>query len=216
MKLNLIVLAVIVGATCGSPVKSFREDLDDILALLPVEKMRQIAQDYYHTDPEIQEIVAYLKGNEAKKIFAEITEMKEVKEFIDFLGSQGLDTERFTSLDNLLRLPSYSPDPEKASMPRSGGLKGLLADIKACLPQAEIRNALVRKLTNSPSFAAIYKKIQDFDFIKLEEYANQSKEIANLVERIKSYGIDVEKVVKQLAALFGWHKSSDDDFDIDE
>ncbi|XP_055690496.1 protein G12-like [Lutzomyia longipalpis] len=216
MRFHVVVLAVLVGAAWGNPVGNFRKDIDEILSLLPIEKMRQIAEDYYHTDGEIQEIVTYLKGDEAKKIYSEIMSMKEVREFVEFLGSQGLKTERFASLEELLRLPKEAPDATKASMPRTGGLLGLISDIKDCLPQKELRRVLVRKLTNSPGFAAVYKRIQDFDFVHLEEYANQSKEIAAFVKRMNGYGIDVDKLVKQFAALVGWHKDSDDDFDVVE
>ncbi|XP_059615415.1 uncharacterized protein LOC132260981 [Phlebotomus argentipes] len=216
MKLHAIVFAVLAGVAFGTPVGSFKKDLDEIIGLLPVEKIKQIAEDYYHTDPEIQEIVGYLKSDAAKKIFAEITAMKDVKEFVEFLGSQGLNTEKFSSLEALLRLPNYPPNPAKASVARTGGLRGLIADVKACLPQKELRSALVRKLTNSPGFSVVYKKIQEFDFIHLEEYAKESEEIAALVKKIESYGIDVERIVRQLSAIFGWQKTSDDDFDIDE
>uniref|UniRef100_A0A1L8DQZ8 Putative microvillar protein with insect allergen related repeat n=1 Tax=Nyssomyia neivai TaxID=330878 RepID=A0A1L8DQZ8_9DIPT len=214
MKFHIVVLAVLVGAAWGNPIGTFRQDIDEILSLLPIEKMRQIAEDYYHTDAEIQEIVTYLKGDEVKKIYAEIMAMPEVKGFVAFLGSLGLNTEKFESLDKLLRLPAYAPDATKATMPRKGGLMGLISDIRDCLPQTKLRNTLVNKLMSSEGFAAVYKKIQDFEFIHLEEYANESQEIAALAKRLNGYGINVDKLVKQFAALVGWHKDAEDDFDV--
>ncbi|GAB0091786.1 hypothetical protein DMENIID0001_066670 [Sergentomyia squamirostris] len=215
MKFQIVVLVAFVGVVCGNPVSNFKKDIDEIVAVLPLEEMKNIAEDYYNTDSEIQDIVAYLKGDEAKKIYAEIVALKDVQEFIGFLGEQGLNTERFSSLETLLRLPTYEPDASKAKVLRTGGLKGLIADIKACLPQNDLQRILMRKLTKSPGFASVYKKIQEFNFLPLEEYANQSKEVAALVKRLESYGINVDKVVKQLTALFGWSKSASDSDDFD-
>jgi hypothetical protein len=62
------------------PTRSLQDDLDDFLALVPLDKVLTIALDYLANDSEVQELVIYLQSDEFHKIVLTVEDLKEFKD----------------------------------------------------------------------------------------------------------------------------------------
>jgi len=60
--------------------RSLQDDLNDFLALVPLDKVLTIALDYLANDSEVQELVIYLQSEEFHKIVLTVEDLKEFKD----------------------------------------------------------------------------------------------------------------------------------------
>jgi len=59
--------------------------LNDFLALIPLDKVLEIALDYLANDPEVQEAVIYLQSEEFHKILTTVEALPEFKNVSTFI-----------------------------------------------------------------------------------------------------------------------------------
>lgn len=62
------------------PTRNLQDDLNDFLALVPVDQVLTIALDYLANDSEVQEFVVYLQSEEFHKIILAVEELQEFKD----------------------------------------------------------------------------------------------------------------------------------------
>jgi hypothetical protein len=61
------------------PTRNLGDDLNDFLALVPVDKLLEIALDYLSNDEQVQNAVVYLQGEEFHTIVLTIEGLQETK-----------------------------------------------------------------------------------------------------------------------------------------
>ena len=60
----------------GSP----QDDVNEFIALVPTDKVLEIALDYLYNDQEVQEYIAYMQSEEFPKIHKIVEYLKEYKD----------------------------------------------------------------------------------------------------------------------------------------
>jgi hypothetical protein len=60
--------------------RNLQDDLDEFLALVPVDQILGIALDYLANDAEVQEAVIYLQSEEFHKIVLTVEGLQETKD----------------------------------------------------------------------------------------------------------------------------------------
>jgi hypothetical protein len=65
---------------CDTGTRNLQDDLNDFLALVPLDQVLAIALDYLANDPEVQEFVVYLQSEEFHKIVSTVEDLKEFKD----------------------------------------------------------------------------------------------------------------------------------------
>lgn len=219
MKLILVVLAF-VGLSCASTY-NLRQDIDDFLALIPKDKIREIYVKY-QGDPDIQKVVAYLKSKDFAAVAHIVAGVDEVKDLVNYLESKDIHVVALLNkLADLLGLPHWPGSFMAQPYPRQNrSWRDFIDEIKAALPMEDLINLAVDKLANSPDFQELFEKISSVDYQKLHDNALKHPEIVDMITRLEAMGVDVGKIWEAIKSIFGWEyrrstrslKSDLDDF----
>ncbi|XP_044014435.1 uncharacterized protein LOC122856717 [Aphidius gifuensis] len=214
MKFSLAVLLVF-GLTAvinSTPIKknlsslqinlSLHDDLQDFLALIDTEKVTEIFYEYVEHDDEVQSAIEFIGSNEFKQLIQTIEGMDDVVKFYAYLQESGLDVYKvLNKFHDMIDLPPYKP---KAKMIKiTGGVNGLIQDIKSVLPVEKIKALYYEKLETSEDFKKLVERLQSG---KLQEIVNtmlENEVVINILNRVKEAGINVEAVADVLATMFG-------------
>ncbi|EDS38790.1 G12 [Culex quinquefasciatus] len=205
---TIFVVATLVAFAAASSIpetpRGLNEDLQDFLALVPVDKFVALALDYYQNDKEVQHAFEYLQGEEFSTIWDQLFALKEIKELLKYLHDAGLDVYNWLNVvADVFGLNHVKPVRAVRSI-KTGGLSGFLDEALALLPKEEIKALFEDKLKTSPEFKALYEKLRHADFQKLVDFYNNSKEVQSLFAKLREHGIDVDKFVELVAGFFGW------------
>jgi len=65
--------------------RTLQDDLNDFVALIPVDKVLEIALDYLANDQEVQEFVTYLQSDEFHVIINTIEGLQEFRDVSTFI-----------------------------------------------------------------------------------------------------------------------------------
>lgn len=193
----IIVLVALIGVSVTAT--TLEDDFKDFVALIPEKQIRDIATKYLATDPEFQAAVAYLQGEEFKALVNEIREKEAVKEFKQYLIEAGIDVDAVLEyLHNLIT----GAQPKIEAEPRS--LKGFLEEVKKTLPVGKFIKLFMDKMKNSPAFKEFFAKVSSEETHQLVEEVRVLPEVQRLTAKLTEMGIEVEKYMKLIYAIFGW------------
>lgn len=184
--------------------RSLRDDMDELLALIPKEKIVQIYMKY-REDPDIKKVVAYLKSSDFAAVAHIVAGVPEVQEMVTYLEGKGLKVvETLNKIADLLGLPHW-PGSLVHSWPRQARTwRQFIDEVLAVLPMKDIEALLVDKLMNSADFQELYQKISDLDYNKLHDNALKHPEIVDMLKRLNAMGVDTKKIWQAIKDLFGW------------
>ncbi|PSN48368.1 hypothetical protein C0J52_16187 [Blattella germanica] len=211
MKLPIIFLAVL-GLTFGKSIpthstKNLQDDLNDFLALVPVDDILAIALDYLANDAQVQELMVYVQSEEFHTIILTVEALPEFDNFVNFLNDLGLDvTGYINTIHNVIGLPPF-PTSRK-HMRRGVGVDGLIDDVIAILPVDDLKALFEEKLVSSPDFKAFYDAIGSPEFQSIIQTLNAMPEYQALLDKLRDYGVDVDHYIELIRALFGLTKKS--------
>jgi hypothetical protein len=65
--------------------RRLQDDLKEFMALVPTDKILEIALDYLANDQEVHEFVVYIQSEEFPKIHTIVEHLKEYKDVSDFM-----------------------------------------------------------------------------------------------------------------------------------
>ncbi|XP_068082098.1 uncharacterized protein [Anabrus simplex] len=207
MKVCILLLAA-VGVACGAVIhrgnqkRNLHDDLEDFLALIPVDQIKAIALDYLANDAEVQQAVAYLRSDDFKNIVAIVDNEPETKQVLNFLVDHGLDAYAFLNrIHDLLGIPHVNPVRSR----HTRSIRNLIDDIKALLPIEQIRALYHEKLETSPDFKNLYDTLSSDEFHNFILRLKALPEVQELVQKLRDHGIDVDKIVDFFKSIFGWN-----------
>lgn len=198
MKFLLVALAVI-GLTAAVPTKSLKDDLDEFLALIPVDKIRVIARKYVDTDAEVQHALGYLQSSEWQALVQEVASKQAVKDLKSYLTSAGINIDAIIKAIHDF-IQNVHPNPKGSAR----GLRQFLDEIKATIPVGDLLVLLNDKLSNSDDFIAFFEKISSEDTHKLVEEVRALTEVQRLAEKLKTLGLDPTRVLELIYGFLGW------------
>ncbi|KAJ4440685.1 hypothetical protein ANN_08833 [Periplaneta americana] len=205
MKLPIVILAVL-GVTFGKslPTRNLQDDLNDFLALVPVDEITAIVMDYLANDAEVQEAVAYLQGEEFHKIVLTVEGLQEFGNFVKFLEDHGLDAVGYINqLHSVLGWDPYVPPSQRKHARRGVGVDGLIDDIIAILPIDDLKALFQEKLETSPDFKAFYDAVRSPEFPSIVQTLNAMPEYQDLLQKLRDKGVDIDHYIELIRALFG-------------
>ncbi|GFG28203.1 hypothetical protein Cfor_06522, partial [Coptotermes formosanus] len=163
--------------------RSLQDDLNDFLALVPTDRVLEIALDYLSNDKEVQEFVIYIQSEEFLKIHRTVEDLKEYKDFVRFINELGVDVYAIINkIHEILGLPPFEP---KKDIRRGVGINGLIDDVIAVLPLEDLRALFDRKLETSEDFRALVKAIQSPEFANIVETLRALPEYQRLLQSLR-------------------------------
>uniref|UniRef100_A0A6V7I5S7 Protein G12 n=1 Tax=Bracon brevicornis TaxID=1563983 RepID=A0A6V7I5S7_9HYME len=205
MKYSLVFLLVLglTGSLNSSPIhtRSLEDDLDDFLELLPIEDILPVVQEYLENDEEVKHAVEYVKSENFKKLLQEVESIEDVVEFFKYLDESGLRVfELIDKLHEAIGLPPLRP-VKRATI--TGGMAGLVGDIKGILPLEEIKALYYEKLETSKDFKNLVDRLSSPKLQALVDKLAANKEVQHIVETLKEHGVHVQAFFDLVAKIFG-------------
>ncbi|KFB45603.1 AGAP006187-PA-like protein [Anopheles sinensis] len=203
MKIAVIVIACLVATAASAPAsRSLQDDLDDFVALLPLDDLLNLALRYLLTDKEVQDALLYLQGDEFATVWDQFFALTEVRDLLNYLEDAGVPA--YESLNVVAEFLGLTPLNPSVKRLRTGGLNGLLDEALALLPHEELEALFEEKMQTSPEFKALFEKLQSFEYKQLVDLFENSAEVQALVQKLRDHGIDVDRIVELVKAFFGW------------
>ncbi|XP_047109029.1 uncharacterized protein LOC124777612 [Schistocerca piceifrons] len=186
--------------------RNLQDDLNDFLALIPVDEIVAIVLDHLANDPEVQAAVQYILSDDFKSIVLAIDALPEYIDFLNYLQESGLDVYKYVNaLHDFLGLPQLTP-PSKLRHTRS--IRSMVDEILAILPLDELRALFDEKLETSPDFKELYDRIRSPEFQSIVETLNSLPEYQELLQKLRDAGIDVDAFIDLIRGLFGLKKAN--------
>lgn len=180
--------------------KFLQDDFKDFLALIPVDKLQEIACSY-KDDAEVQLAVQYLRSEEFAGLTAAVREKEAWNEFKNYLNNAGIDVEAVIGFIHNLIVNGVC----SSSASTRGGLKDLLNDLKNALPIDAIKALFREKLENSADFQEFFAVVSSDKSRNLMEEVIALEEFQRVAAKLKELGFDLQKVKDFIYGLLGWN-----------
>ncbi|XP_049786484.1 uncharacterized protein LOC126188871 isoform X4 [Schistocerca cancellata] len=220
-----LLFAVVIGIACGAAVpkapkhetvqrfpaqrssRNLQDDLNDFLALIPVDEIVNIVLNYVANDAEVQAALQYLMSDEFESIVVYVDQQPELYDLLNFLEDSGLDPYGFLNMiHDFLGIPQISK-PASRMRRSSRSLKSMLDEILAILPVDELKALYNEKLETSPDFAELINRLSSDEFHQLVLRVLELDAVQDLIQMLRDAGIDVDAIMDFIRNLFGWADS---------
>nr|CAD7418004.1 unnamed protein product [Timema cristinae] len=192
-----------------STVKSTRtlsDDFQDFIDMIPIDQIEAIALDYISNDAEVQALLEYLQSDDFRAIVEEVNASEEAIEFYDYLYKSGIDIYNFlNTINDFFGLPHV--EPKTRSLPSKRTVREFLDAVLAVLPIDDLIALFKEKQQSSPDFAAFVVRISSPEFHAFVDRMYNSTEVQAMIDKLESYGVDVDKVIKIAQSLLGWEST---------
>ncbi|XP_076248173.1 protein G12-like [Calliopsis andreniformis] len=165
MKFTLAIVAILAVA---SPLYAFKipstgsgelaKELQDILDLVPLDKIIKLIKQYIAEDKEVQTVMKVLQSPEVQLYVKDVEAAPEAKKLLNYVQNAGVDIYTIVNIVNksLGLAPIVPLDLSEYKI--TGGINGLNQDIVDLLPMKQITNVIQTKMIKSKVFA---------DFVRL-------------------------------------------------
>ncbi|XP_071560668.1 uncharacterized protein [Temnothorax nylanderi] len=180
------------------------EDLQDILDLVPLEKINAVIADYMTNDEEVKEFIKELgETTVIKDLMVDFQAIPEVINLLNYLHKEGIDVydiiNRYNRALNIKELipPSLQVSPPK----RTGGLRGVFKDIKKHIDYDAYISIYVDKLQISDAFVNFIDQLKSDNFQQIVNKLSKSKAFQLFVSRLEDKSVNL-KIVKDYLYLF--------------
>ncbi|GJQ70942.1 hypothetical protein Trydic_g858 [Trypoxylus dichotomus] len=202
MKFALVVFALVAIAAAAVPPRSLEDDLQDIGAVIPLDKLRAIVRKYLDTDPEVQEVVAYLQGSEWAALVAEVAANPTWVAFKEYLAEAGLDIEAI--IQAIHDLITGAGTSAKSATAR--GIKEMVDEIREAFPTDAVLAVINEKLSSSPEFQELFEKISSETAHAFVDEIRTIPEVQRLAQELRDRGLDIDGAIDIIYGLLGWSK----------
>lgn len=198
MKLFLVLLPII-GLSAAFPARNLQQDFADILEVIPLDKIREIANKYAD-DPEVRQIVKYLKSEEFHSLIVNLSKNPSWLKFNKFMLEQGIDVKGF--VQQFFNLLEGFDVKTQRSITR--GVKDLFYEIAGVIPFDELLLKINDKMENSADFQQFWEKVTSEEARQLAQEVRQLEEVQKIGHALRDMGLDVDRVLDLIYMFLGW------------
>ncbi|KAK9679672.1 Insect allergen related repeat, nitrile-specifier detoxification [Popillia japonica] len=164
-----------------------------------------IIQRYIATDPEVQEVVAYLQGDEWAALVADVAQNPTWIEFKEYLLSEGIDLDAIIQyIHDLIGGLRSARMPTHKRTARS--LRDMVDEIIAIIPVNDLLNVLNDKLQNSADFQRLFEVLSSDEARGLVEEVLALPEAQRIAQELRDLGINVDVALEFIFGILGWAK----------
>lgn len=197
-----VVLLAIVGLAVAAPdvqPRDLHDDLVEIASLIPVDQIREIAQRYITSDPEVQEIIRYLKSEEWANLVALVANHPTWIRFKEYMLENGLDVDSW--VDHLHDIIASLPG-RRSGQTRS--VQDFVNEVISVIPLDSLLLLLDDKIQNSPEFREFWDVISGPEAYALAQELRFLPEVERLAEELRQRGLEIDRIAQLAYALLGW------------
>lgn len=200
MKFFLVLLAI-AGLASATP-KDLQGDLDQILALIPLEDIKAVVLKYVENgDEEVIRVVQYLQGEEWQALVEQVGGLQETQDLIQYLKDAGLDIDAV-----LQRIHDFINSIEVRKINKKMGrtLREMIDEIEGLISIDDILAKFNELLETSEDFQAFFETIASEETHQLVESVRQLPEVQELADKLEAMGLDIRGTLDTIYQLLGW------------
>lgn len=180
------------------------EDFQDILDLVPLEKIVGVIVNYVIHDNEVKDFLVELK-NEAviKDLLVDFQAIPEVINLLNYLHKEGINVYHTINVINrVLKIKELVPPNSQVYSPkrRTGGLHGLFKDIKQHIDYDVFISIYVDKLKTSTVFVNFINQLKSENFQQIVNKVSEIKSVQFIVSRLEARSVNL-KIVRDIMYL---------------
>ncbi|KAK2585724.1 hypothetical protein KPH14_010337 [Odynerus spinipes] len=177
------------------------KDLQDFVDLVPTNKVVSIIMEYAAEDEEFQRTLEYLQSEEFKTLVQDVEALPEIADLMNYIYDAGVDIYYLVNLLNkFVGVPALTP-PTNYKI--TGGLKGLVADLKAVIPFDKFEALYKEKLQTSKAFKEFVDRLSSPEFQNIVNTVYANPHFQNLLAKAKAAGLDLKVIKDLLYTLLG-------------
>ncbi|XP_054012822.1 uncharacterized protein LOC128894835 [Hylaeus anthracinus] len=210
MKFALAVLAVL---AVSSPLNAYTvprtgngalaDELQDFVDLLPLDQIDATLHKYLENDPELKEVLTYLHSSELLSLVADIEALPDVVSLFNYMQSAGVDEYYLVNKANaFLGLPALQPSATLMNL-KSGGVRGLIDEIHALIPEDKLWALYRQKMANAPVFAQYMAVLRSPAAQRIVDGVTSDPNFPGFLAHALKYGVDVNHAVDFIQQFFG-------------
>lgn len=140
MKFVILLPLLFCGIFCGS----LKEAADELLELLPMDKLKEFADKHLKSNGDIQKIVTYLKSSDLPQLVTQIRATPSTKELEKYLQDEGIETNEI--VESAEHYISSAEVGENGNLKLSDAVTELVTTV---LPMDKIRSFVLNHITDS-------------------------------------------------------------------
>lgn len=173
MKLLILLTFIVGGALCAS----LKEAADELLEILPVDRLKEVAENHFQNNGDVQKILAYLKTPEFQQLVAQIRSNPATRDLETFLQDEGVDTNEIVETAE-----QYVTNAEAGE---DGSLKltDAIGDVLNVLPVERIKGFVISHISD-PWFLSLVGRVR-----RVMEGLSAVPELQPLLNQVKDSGL---------------------------
>ncbi|XP_025989059.2 uncharacterized protein LOC105196138 [Solenopsis invicta] len=183
------------------------EDLQDILDLLPLEKMADVFEDYIMYDNEVQNFFEDLANNiKVDDLLGDIIKIPQVMRLLIYLQREGINIlPNINTINKLFDIKEFVPPSSQtySVKERTGGLRGFFKDMKKHIDYDVFISIYVDKLKTSKAFVNFINQLKSDNFQQIVNKVSKIEAVQYIVSRLEASSVNVKIVEDILYLLFG-------------
>ncbi|KAL2731840.1 Protein G12 [Vespula squamosa] len=177
------------------------KDLQEFVDLIPVNDVVKLLMQYVAEDVEVQNALKYMQTEEFRTLVKEVEAMPEYLNLLNYIYNAGVDVYYLVNrLHDYIHIPRLTP-PGYSEYGITGGLKGLVEDIKKILPINKIKALYHQKLQTSPAFKQLIDRLSSSEFQTIVNNVYGNPRFQYLLNKAKQAGLDVNHMKYHLTFL---------------
>lgn len=173
MKLVILLTLLFGGAFCST----LKEATNELVQLLPVDRLRDLADKHLKNNGDIQRLMSYLKTSDFQQLISQIRANPSTKELEKYLQDEGIDTNEIVE-----SAEEYINDAEVGE---GGNLKmtDAVTDLLNALPMDRIKTFVISHITD-PWFVTLVGRVR-----KVIEGLSNVPALQPLINHVKESGL---------------------------
>ncbi|KAL6261652.1 hypothetical protein P5V15_006740 [Pogonomyrmex californicus] len=183
------------------------EDFQDLLDLVPVEKIIDVVVDYIMHDDELLELFQDLQDNPKiiEDLLVDVQAIPELIKLLNYLQKEGIHIYPPKTLINRIhnikeQVSSFYDSPANK---RTGGLAGFFKDIKKHIDYEAFLSVYVDKLKTSTAFAKFINQLKSDNFQQLINKICKVKSVEYILKRLDARFVNLKFASDVMYLLFG-------------
>ncbi|XP_043248647.1 uncharacterized protein LOC122395266 [Colletes gigas] len=192
-------LTVLMALAVASPLYAYKlpstgsgalaKEFQDILDLIPLSKIIELAKAYQAQDKEFQTTMGLVMSEESKQYVRAIEAAPEFKDLMNYIQNAGLDIHSLLDiLNKSLNLEPFIPFVFHGKI--TGGIKGFIKDISNLMPIDELTTMVDNKRKTSEVFNNFIEQIVSPKNVQFFKSIMTNEHKMNLIEEAEKEGID--------------------------
>ncbi|XP_077260696.1 uncharacterized protein LOC143896620 [Temnothorax americanus] len=182
------------------------EDFQDILDLVPIEKIIDVVVNYMINDKELQEFMKELEERTViKDLMVDFQAIPEVINLLNYLHKEGIDVyNMINTINKSLNIKELIPPSLQESPPKkTGGLRGFFKEIKKLIDYDAYISIYVDKLQISDAFVNFIDQLKSDNFQQIVNKLSKSKAFQFIVSHLEDKSVNLKIVEDQLYLFLG-------------